>query len=148
MTMSRRYLSSSMEAMNLDRRSFRSEKPIFRRWFFISVARIFTVLMASFSFLSEPTLSSLLIFHTIGEIAIARSADSLEATSKATAKLDIGSDNWRLPGSNPKENLQMLSKEKRRNTSCRSKTPSRLPATDKKRGISLDWISEETISNA
>jgi hypothetical protein len=79
---------------------------------------------------------------------MARSADHLEARSKASAKLDMGSDSWRQPGSNPNENLQMLSKEKRRNTSCKSKTPPSLPATDCKRGISLDWISEVTTSNA
>jgi hypothetical protein len=44
---------------------------------------------------------------------MARSADNFDARSKASAKLDMGSDSWTQLGSNPNENLQMLSKEKR-----------------------------------
>lgn len=132
--------------MNLERRSFRSEKPIWRRWRMTSSASPLTILIASFSLLSDPKLSALLILHITGHVPIALSADTLDATSNATANSDTGIDSRRHPGSTPNENLQITSNENRRNTSCKS-TAVAIAAADIT-GISLVRIWAHTISKA
>lgn len=71
---------------------------------------------------------------------MALSADSLDARSKETANSDMGNDFSRHIGSNPKENLQMLSKENLLKTSCKSKTMAFVWLVIR-RGMSRCWIS-------
>lgn len=96
-------------------------------------------------------LKSRLIFQINGDGAMPRSAHSLELESKADSSSETGEDGldgFKLPGSNPNENLQILSKEKRLKISWRSKTASSLSAKVVNNGINLDSISSTTIFNA
>ena len=133
--------------MNRERRSWLEEDPSFLRWRMISMARRFTMPIASRSSLSDPQLRSRLAFHTMGVVVVARLADSLEALSKAAANSDKGSDSSRQRGSSPNEILHMLSKANLRNTSCRSRILS--PAQAKsRRGRRRPRISSATMQEA
>ncbi|KAJ6853243.1 uncharacterized protein M6B38_251165 [Iris pallida] len=74
MTMSRRYLSSLTEAMNLDSRSSLDEKPSLRLCLITSPASTSTSPIALRSSLSDPQSSSRFAFHHHGEVAVARLA--------------------------------------------------------------------------
>ncbi|KAJ6851764.1 uncharacterized protein M6B38_260360 [Iris pallida] len=147
MTMSRRYLSSLTEAMNLDSRSSLDEKPSLRLCLITSPASTSTSPIALRSSLSDPQSSSRFAFHTSGEVAVARLAERLVARSKAAANSDIGRERSRQAGSSPKEILHMVSKEKRRKMSWRSIVP-RLAETESRRGRRRVRTSLETMREA
>ncbi|KAL4370232.1 hypothetical protein AHAS_Ahas06G0045200 [Arachis hypogaea] len=114
--MSIKYLSYSMDSMNLDSKSDLLRPvvvvaislllcPI------ISMATLSTTLIASFNFFSEPMFSNRLSFHMSGDSDIACYTDILDARSKLFVSLDFGREGMKHSGSIPNENLHMMSKE-------------------------------------
>jgi len=137
--------------MNRERRSLRELNPISLLCFIMPCATSFTTLIASFSRFSEPIPRSRFAFQTNGDEAMARSAESLEARSNASASSDTGRFGRRQPGSRPNDILQMLSNENLLSMSCKSKTFSlfiwpRAVATAI--GSKRAWISSLTNSIA
>ncbi|KAL4343637.1 hypothetical protein AHAS_Ahas11G0098300 [Arachis hypogaea] len=83
MTISLKYLSSLMDSMNLDSKSdlLRPIVVVTISLFLcpiISMTTLSTVLIASFSFFSEPMFSNRFSFHISGDSDIARCTDSLD----------------------------------------------------------------------
>ncbi|QHO50013.1 uncharacterized protein DS421_1g18980 [Arachis hypogaea] len=92
MTMSLKYLSSSIDPMNLDRK-FDLLRPVvvaisFLLCSIISMTTLSTTPIAFFSFFSEPMFSNRFSFHMSGNGDIARCTDSLDTRSKQFVNLD------------------------------------------------------------
>jgi len=137
--------------MNRERRSLRELNPISLLCFIIPSATSFTTLIASFSLFSEPIPRSRFARQTHGDEVMARSAESLEARSNASARSETGRLGRRQPGSRPNDILHMLSKENLLSMSCKSKTFSLFispRAVETAIGSKREWISSLTNSIA
>ncbi|KAL1291393.1 hypothetical protein AAHE18_20G197800 [Arachis hypogaea] len=116
MTMSLKYLSSSIDPMNLDSKSDLLRPVIVATISLllcpiISMTTLSTNPIASFSFFSKPMFSNCFSFHMSSNDDIACCTDSLDARSKLFANLDSRKEGMKHSGSIPNENLYMMTKE-------------------------------------
>ncbi|KAL4305895.1 hypothetical protein AHAS_Ahas16G0124000 [Arachis hypogaea] len=117
MTMSLKYLSSSMNLMNLDSKSDLLRSVVFIITIslllrpIISMATLSIPPIASFSFFFEPMFSNHFSFHMSGDVDIACCIDSLDVRSKFSASLNSEREGMKHSGSIPNENLHVMSKE-------------------------------------
>ncbi|KAL4372448.1 hypothetical protein AHAS_Ahas06G0266800 [Arachis hypogaea] len=117
MTMSLKYLSSSMNLMNLNSRSDLLRPVVFvvaislLLCYIISMATLSTTLIAYFSFFSEPMFNNCFSFHMSGEGDITHCIDSLDARSKFSASFDSRREGMKHSKSIPNENLHIMLKE-------------------------------------
>ncbi|KAL4381657.1 hypothetical protein AHAS_Ahas04G0155400 [Arachis hypogaea] len=116
MTMSLKYLLSSMDPMNLDNKSdlLRSIIVVAISLLIcpiISMTTLSTTPIASFNFFSEPMFSNRFSFHMSSNDDIARCTDSLDVRLKLSANLNSGKEGMKHSGSIPNDNLHMMSKD-------------------------------------
>ncbi|KAL4316636.1 hypothetical protein AHAS_Ahas15G0304900 [Arachis hypogaea] len=116
MTTSLKYLSSSMDPMNLDSKSdlLRPSVVVTISLLLcpiISMATLSTTPIASFNFFCEAIFSNYVNFHMSSNGDIARCTDSLDARSKLYGNLDSEKEGMKHSESIPNENLHMMSKK-------------------------------------
>ncbi|KAL4375083.1 hypothetical protein AHAS_Ahas05G0246300 [Arachis hypogaea] len=103
MTMSLKYLSSSMDPMNIDSKSDLLRPVIIVTISLllcpiISMITLSTTSIASFSFFSEAMFSNYFNFHMNGNDNIARCTDSLDVRSKLSVNLDFRKEGMKHSG--------------------------------------------------
>ncbi|KAL4293469.1 hypothetical protein AHAS_Ahas18G0131200 [Arachis hypogaea] len=116
MTMSLKYLSSLIDPMNLDSKSYLLRPVVVAAISLllspiISMTTLSTNPITSFILFSEPMFSNCFSFYMSGNDDIAHCTDSLDARSKLFANLDSRKEGMKHSGSIPNENLHMMSKE-------------------------------------
>ncbi|KAL4307386.1 hypothetical protein AHAS_Ahas16G0273100 [Arachis hypogaea] len=114
--MSLKYLSLSMDPMNLDSKSDLLRLVVIVAislflYHIISMTTLSTTSIASFNFFSEPMFNNRFSIHMCGNDDIAYCTDNLDARSKLYANLDSGKEGMNHSESIPNENLHMMLKE-------------------------------------